>query len=90
VFILELLAFGCIIYSILVITSQNPVVAVIYLIFVFINAACYLLMLGIGFIGLSYLLLYVEAITILFVIMSINIKPTDNMEAGTQYTKIFI
>lgn len=89
-FILELLAFGCIIYIILVITSQNPVVAVIYLIFVFINAACYLLMLGIGFIGLSYLLLYVEAITILFVIMYINIKPTDIMEAGSQYTKIFI
>jgi|SRR5215469_690400 len=88
-FILELLAFVCIISSILVITSRNPVIAVIYLISVFINAACYLLMLGLGFIGLTYLLLYVGAITILFlfVIMSINIKLTDIMEAGTQYTQ---
>jgi len=66
------------------------VVAVIYLISVFINAACYLLMLGIEFIGLSYLLLYVGAITILFVIMSINIKLTDILEAGTQFNKIFL
>lgn len=65
-------------------------VAVIYLISVFINAACYLLMLGIEFIGLSYLLLYVGAITILFVIMSINIKLTDILEAGTQFNKIFL
>jgi NADH-ubiquinone oxidoreductase chain 6 len=88
-FILEFLAFACIISSILVITSRNPVIAVIYLISVFINAACYLLILGIDFIGLTYLLLYVGAITILFlfVIMSINIKLTDIMEAGTQYTK---
>jgi NADH:ubiquinone oxidoreductase subunit 6 (subunit J) len=88
-FILEFLAFACIISSILVITSRNPVIAVIYLISVFINAACYLLMLGLGFIGLTYLLLYVGAITILFlfVIMSINIKLTDIMEAGTQYTQ---
>lgn len=87
--ILEFLAFACVISSILVITSRNPVIAVIYLISVFINAACYLLMLGVGFIGLTYLLLYVGAITILFlfVIMSINIKLTDIMEAGTQYTQ---
>jgi len=89
IFILEILAFACIISSILVITSRNPVIAVIYLISVFINAACYLLMLGLGFIGLTYLLLYVGAITILFlfVIMSINIKLTDIMEAGSQYTQ---
>lgn len=65
-------------------------VAVIYLISVFINAACYLLMLGIEFIGLSYLLLYVGAITILFVIMYINIKLTDILEAATHFTKLLL
>jgi len=87
--ILDLLAFGTILSSILVITSKNPVIAVIYLISVFINAAGYLLILGVGFIGILYILLYVGAITILFlfVIMSINIKLTDIMEAGSQYTK---
>jgi NADH-ubiquinone oxidoreductase chain 6 len=87
--LLDLLAFAAIFSSILVITSKNPVVAVIYLISVFINAAGYLLILGVGFIGITYILLYVGAITILFlfVIMSINITLTDIMEAGSQYTK---
>jgi len=85
----DLLAFACILSSVLVITSANPVVAVIYLISVFINAAGYLLLLGIGFIGITYILLYVGAITILFlfVIMSINISIKDIVEAGKQYTK---
>jgi NADH-ubiquinone oxidoreductase chain 6 len=88
-FLLDLLAFAALFSSILVITSKNPVVAVVYLISVFINAAGYLLILGVGFIGISYILLYVGAITILFlfVIMSINITLTDIMEAGKQYTK---
>jgi NADH-ubiquinone oxidoreductase chain 6 len=87
--LLDLLAFASIFSSILVITSKNPVIAVIYLISVFINAAGYLLILGVGFIGITYVLLYVGAITILFlfVIMSINIKLTDIMEAGSQYTQ---
>lgn len=87
--LLDLLAFSSILSSILVITSRNPVISVIYLISVFINAAGYLLILGVGFIGISYILLYVGAITILFlfVIMSINIKLTDIMEAGSQYTQ---
>ena len=88
-FLLDLLAFSSLLASVLVVTSRNPVIAVIYLISVFINAAGYLLILGVGFIGISYILLYVGAITILFlfVIMSINIKLTDIMEAGSQYTK---
>jgi NADH-ubiquinone oxidoreductase chain 6 len=88
-FLLDLLAFTSIFSSILVITSKNPVIAVIYLISLFINAAGYLLILGVGFIGITYILLYVGAITILFlfVIMSINIKLTDIMEAGSQYTQ---
>nr|YP_010555499.1 NADH dehydrogenase subunit 6 [Ramaria rubella]UYR22248.1 NADH dehydrogenase subunit 6 [Ramaria rubella] len=88
-FLLDLLAFSSILSSILVITSKNPVVAVIYLISVFINASGYLLILGVGFVGISYILLYVGAITVLFlfVLMSINIKLTDILEAGAQYTK---
>jgi len=88
-FLLDLLAFASILSSVLVITSKNPVVAVIYLISVFINAAGYLLILGVGFVGISYILLYVGAITVLFlfVLMSINIKLTDILEAGSQYTK---
>jgi NADH-ubiquinone oxidoreductase chain 6 len=86
---IDILAFATLMSSILVITSKNPVIAVIFLISVFFNAAGYLILLGIGFIGISYILIYVGAITVLFlfVIMMINIKLTDILETGTQYTK---
>jgi NADH-ubiquinone oxidoreductase chain 6 len=87
--LINILAFGTLLSSILVITSKNPVIAVIFLISVFCNAAGYLILLGVGFIGISYILLYVGAITVLFlfVIMMINIKLTDILETGSQYTK---
>ena len=61
----------------------------IYLIFTFVFAAGYLILIGIQFIGISYIIVYVGAIAVLFlfVIMMINIKLTDILETGTQYTK---
>src|ERR1700743_2380207 len=87
--LIDVLAFGALLSSVLVITSKNPVIAVIFLISVFVNAAGYLILLGVGFIGISYIIVYVGAITVLFlfVIMMINIKLTDILETGTQYTK---
>jgi len=87
--LLNLLALGAILSSILVITSKNPVISVLYLISVFINTAGYLILLGIGFIGIAYVLVYIGAITVLFlfVIMMINIKLVDILEVGREYTK---
>lgn len=86
---IDLLAFGTLLSSVLVITSKNPVIAVIFLISVFVNAAGYLILIGVGFLGITYIILYVGAITVLFlfVIMMINIKLTDILETGSQYTK---
>ena len=86
---IDLLAFGAILSSILVITSKNPVIAVIFLISLFVNAAGYLIFSGVGFIGLTYIILYVGAITVLFlfVIMMINIKLTDILVTGKTYTQ---
>jgi NADH-ubiquinone oxidoreductase chain 6 len=86
---MDILAFSTLLSSVLVITSKNPVIAVIFLISVFVNAAGYLILLGIGFIGISYIIVYVGAIAVLFlfVIMMINIKLTDILETGSQYTK---
>ena len=86
---IDLLAFGSLLSSVLVITSKNPVIAVIFLISVFVNAAGYLILLGIGFIGISYIIVYIGAIAVLFlfVIMMINIKLTYILDAGSQYTK---
>jgi NADH-ubiquinone oxidoreductase chain 6 len=87
--LINILSFTTIISSVLVITSKNPVISVVYLISVFVNAAGYLILSGIGFLGLSYIIVYVGAITVLFlfVIMMINISLTDILDTGKQYTK---
>src|ERR1700693_682393 len=87
--ILNLLALGAILSSILVITSKNPVISVLYLISVFINTAGYLILLGIGFVGIAFILIYIGGIAVLFlfVIMMINIKLVDILEVGREYTK---
>ena len=87
--VLDLLTFGTLLSGILVITSKNPVIAVVFLISTFINAAGYLIISGISFVGLTYIIVYVGAITVLFlfVIMMINIKLVDILETGSQYTK---
>lgn len=86
---INLLAFGTLLSSVFSITSKNPVISVIFLITTFVQAAGYLILIGINFIGISYVVIYVGAIAILFlfVIMMINIKLTDILETGTQYTK---
>jgi NADH-ubiquinone oxidoreductase chain 6 len=83
------LAFFTLLSAILVITSKNPVISVIFLIFVFCSAALYLIVFGISFIGISYIIIYIGAIAVifLFIIMMINIKLTDILEIGSQFTK---
>jgi len=63
--------------------------AVIFLITTFVQAAGYLILIGINFIGISYVVIYVGAIAVLFlfVIMMINISLTDIIDTGKQYTK---
>ena len=65
--------------GILVIVSKNPIVSVLFLIGLFLNIAGYLMMLGINFIGLSYLLVYVGAVSILFlfILMLINVRISE-------------
>lgn len=65
--------------SIFVIISKNPIVSVLFLIGLFLSIACYLLILGINFIGLSYLLVYVGAVSILFlfILMLINVRVSE-------------
>lgn len=84
-----MLTLGAVFSSILVITSKNPIIAVIFLISVFINTAGYLILTGVGFLGLSYIIIYIGAITVLFlfIIMMINIRLVDILEIGNEYTK---
>ena len=71
-----LLAFGALVTSVSAITSKNPVISVIYLIATFVQLAVVLVLLGINFVGISYIVVYVGAIAVLFlfVIMMINVR----------------
>jgi NADH-ubiquinone oxidoreductase chain 6 len=65
--------------GIFVIISKNPIVSVLFLIGLFLTISLYLILLGINFIGLSYLLVYVGAVSILFlfILMLINIRVSE-------------
>jgi NADH-ubiquinone oxidoreductase chain 6 len=77
--ILDILSFIAILCGILVIISKNPVVSVLFLIGLFFSIASYLMTLGLNFIGLSYLLVYVGAVSILllFILMLINVRISE-------------
>jgi NADH-ubiquinone oxidoreductase chain 6 len=86
---INLLAFNTLVSSVTTITSKNPVISVILLIATFVQAAGFLILIGINFVGISYIVVYVGAIAVLFlfVIMMINIKLTDILETGVDYSK---
>jgi NADH-ubiquinone oxidoreductase chain 6 len=77
--ILDIISILSIFCGIFVIVSKNPIVSVLYLIGLFLSISCYLILLGISFIGLSYLLVYVGAVSILFlfILMLINIRISE-------------
>ena len=77
--ILDLISIVSIISGIFVIISRNPIVSVLFLIGLFLSISCYLIILGINFIGLSYLLVYVGAVSILFlfILMLINVRISE-------------
>ena len=87
--LLDLLALGAILSGIMVITAKNPVISVLFLISVFINVAGYLVLLGVAYLGLVYLIVYVGAIAILFlfVIMMLNLRLVELIDTGQEYTQ---
>lgn len=77
--LLNIISVAAVLCGIFVIISKNPIVSVLFLIGLFLNIAGYLTMLGINFIGLSYLLVYVGAVSILFlfILMLINVRISE-------------
>jgi len=76
---LILITFVSLLSGIFIIITKNPIVSVLYLILLFSSIACYLIFIGIKFIGISYLLVYVGAVSILFlfILMLINIRVSE-------------
>jgi NADH-ubiquinone oxidoreductase chain 6 len=64
--------------ALFVILSQNPIISVFNLIILYILVAMYLMYLGITYVGISYIIIYIGAIAILFlfIIMMIDIEIT--------------
>ena len=76
---LDLLYIIAMLLGILVIVSKNPIVSVLFLIGLFLCIAAYLILTGLNFIGLSYLLVYIGAVSILFlfILMLINVRISE-------------
>nr|YP_009138106.1 NADH dehydrogenase subunit 6 [Lobosphaera incisa]AKF78664.1 NADH dehydrogenase subunit 6 [Lobosphaera incisa] len=74
----------------MVIQSRNPVYSVLFLILVFFNAAGLLILLGLDFFALVFLVVYVGAIAVLFlfVVMMLNIKLAEINEKKLRYLPI--
>jgi|SRR6478735_8677685 NADH-ubiquinone oxidoreductase chain 6 len=68
-----------ILLGVLTIISRNPVVSVLFLIGLFVNIAGLLILIGYSFMGLAYILVYVGAVSILFlfILMLINIRISE-------------
>lgn len=88
-FLLNLLAFGAMLSAILVITAKNPVISVLFLISVFLNVAGYLVLMGVSYLALVYIIVYVGAIAILFlfVVMMLNLRLVELLDTGKAYTQ---
>jgi NADH-ubiquinone oxidoreductase chain 6 len=73
------LQFIIILLAIFVIVSRNPIVSVLFLIGLFLSVAVYLIIIGLSFVGLSYLLVYIGAVSILFlfILMLIDVRISE-------------
>jgi NADH-ubiquinone oxidoreductase chain 6 len=76
---LDLLSFMALILGIIVIIIKNPIAALISLIMLFGAISVYLIFIGLTFIGFSYLIVYIGAVSILFlfILMLINIRTSE-------------
>lgn len=76
---LEIISLISVILATSVILIKNPISSILCLIGLFFSIACYLSLLGLTFLGLSYILVYVGAISILFlfILMLINIRVSE-------------
>jgi len=77
--LLDFLSLVSILTGIFVIITKNPIISILFLICLFLSIASYLILLGMNFIGLAYLLVYIGAVSILFlfILMLINIRISE-------------
>jgi NADH-ubiquinone oxidoreductase chain 6 len=76
---LDIISVMALLCGIAIIVNKNPIVSIIFLIGLFASISVYLILLGLTFIGLSYLIVYIGAVSILFlfILMLINIRTSE-------------
>lgn len=69
-------SFFSIVFALCIVVSKNPVHSILSLILVFFNVAGFFIVLGVEFLGILFIIVYVGAVAVLFlfVIMMLNIK----------------
>ena len=74
----------------LVVTSKNPIHSVFFLVFLFFNTAGLLILLGVEFLAMLFLIVYVGAVAVLFlfVMMMLNIKISESSNSIYRYLPI--
>jgi NADH-ubiquinone oxidoreductase chain 6 len=78
-YILYIISIFLILFGLFVIISKNPIISVFFLITLFLSVSIYLILTGIVYIGISYLLVYIGAVSILFLftLMLIDIRISE-------------
>lgn len=76
---LVLISLVSLVCGIFVIISKNPIISVLFLISLFLCISTYLMLSGMTFIGIAYLLVYIGAVSILFlfILMLINVRISE-------------
>jgi len=76
---LDILGIIALLFGVTVITIKNPIGSLMCLIGLFGAISVYLIMIGLNFIGFSYLIVYIGAVSILFlfILMLINIRSSE-------------
>jgi NADH-ubiquinone oxidoreductase chain 6 len=79
-----------ILFSVMVIISKNPIHSILYLIFVFCSVTFVFIILGVEFLAITFLIVYVGAIAVLFlfVVMMLNIKILELDEVFWKYIPV--
>lgn len=77
--LLVLISLISLVCGIFVIISKNPIISVLFLISLFLCISTYLMLSGMTFIGIAYLLVYIGAVSILFlfILMLINVRISE-------------
>ncbi len=77
--ILDIFFLFAVLFAISVIVVKNPIVSLLCLIGLFTAVSLYLIIIDVKFIGLSYLIVYVGAVSILFlfILMLINVRTSE-------------